>query len=83
MRRTSTSVQMFMETLYVERILEQGGMETCEAAPTPGTYALKRGKAELAEALIMPEEHQQYRKLVGQLLWLSNLRLDIMYAIKE
>ena len=29
------------------------------------------------------EERQQYRKLVGQLLWLSNLRVDIMYAIKE
>ena len=82
MRRTSTSVQMFMETSYVDRILELAGMATCKAAPTPGTDALKRGTAELAEPL-SPEEHQQYRKLVGQLLWLSNLRMDIMYAIKE
>ena len=43
---------------------------------------LKKGKAELAGAL-SPEEHQQYRKLVGQLLWLCNLRMDIMYAVKE
>ena len=57
-------------------------MKTCKAAPTPGTDALKKGKAELAEAL-SPEEHQQYRKLVGQLLWLCNLRMDIMYAVKE
>ena len=82
MRRTSTSVQMFMETSYVDRILELAGMATCKAAPTPGTDALKRGTAELAKPL-SPEEHQQYRKLVGQLLWLSNLRMDIMYAIKE
>ena len=82
MRRTSTSVQMFMETSYVDGILELTGMATCKAAPTPGTDALKRGTAELAEPL-SPEEHQQYRKLVGQLLWLSNLRMDIMYAIKE
>ena len=82
MRRTSTSAQMFMETSYVDRIPELAGMATCKAAPTPGTDALKRGTAELAEPL-SPEEHQQYRKLVGQLLWLSNLRMDIMYAIKE
>ena len=81
MRRTSTSVQMFMETSYVDRILELAGMSTCKAAPTPGTDALKRRTAELAEPL-SPEEHQQYRKLVGQLLWLS-MRMDIMYAIKE
>ena len=66
MRRTSTSAQMFMETSYVDRILELAGMSTCKAAPTPGTDALKRGTAELAEPL-SPEEHQQYRKLVGQL----------------
>ena len=80
MRRTSTSVHMFMETSYVDRILELAGMSTCKAAPTPGTDALRRGTAELAEPL-SPEEHQQYRKPVGQLLWLSNLR--IMYAIEE
>ena len=71
-----------METSCVDRILELAGMATCKAAPTPGTDALKRGTAELAEPL-SPEEHQQYCKLVGQLLWLSNLRIDIMYAIKE
>ena len=59
-RRTSTSVQMFMETSYVDRILELTGASTCKAAPTPGTDALKRGTAELAEPL-SPEEHQQYR----------------------
>ena len=81
-RRTSTSVEMFMETSYIDSILEQAGMKTCKAAPTPGTDALKKGKAELAEAL-SPEERQQYRKLVGQLLWLCNLRMDIMCAVKE
>ena len=81
-QRTSTSVEMFMETSYIDRILEQAGTKTCKAAPTPGTDALKKGKAELAAA-VSPEEHQQYRKLVGQLLWLCNLRMDIMCAVKE
>ena len=75
-------VQMFMETSYVDRILELAGMATCKAAPTPGADALERGTVEVAEPL-SPEEHQQYRKLVGQLLWLNNLRMDIMYAIRE
>ena len=30
MRRTSTSVEMFMETWYIDRILEQAGMKTCK-----------------------------------------------------
>ncbi|CAE7465547.1 unnamed protein product, partial [Symbiodinium pilosum] len=80
-RQTSTSVEMFMETSYIDRILEQASMKTCKAAPTPGTDALKKGKAELAKAL-SPEE-QQYRKLVGQLLWLCNLRMDIMCEVEE
>ena len=71
-----------METSYIDSILEQAGTKTCKAAPTPGTDALKKGKAELAEAL-SPEERQQYRKLVGQLPWLCNLRMDIMCAVKE
>ena len=81
-QRTSTSLEMFMETSYINRILEQAGVKTCKAAPNPGTDALKKGKVELAEA-VSPEEHQQYRKLVGQLLWLCNLRMDIMCAVKE
>ena len=82
MQRTSTPAQMFLETSYADRILELAVMSTCKDAPTPGTDPLKRGAAELAEPL-SPEAHRQYRKLVGQLLWLSNLRGDITYAIKE
>ena len=63
---------MFMETSYVDRILESAGMSTCKVAPTPGTDALKRGAAELAEPL-PPENHQRYRKLVGQLLMVEQL----------
>ena len=48
LRRTSISVEMPMETSYVDCILEQAGMKTCKAAPTPGTDALKKSKAELS-----------------------------------
>ena len=82
MQRTSTSVEMFMETSHIDCILEQASGKTCRAAPTPGTDALKKGKAKLAEALL-PEEHQQCRKPVGQLLGLCNLRMDVMCAVRE
>ncbi|CAE7254846.1 RE2 [Symbiodinium natans] len=59
----------------------EAGMSTCKPAPSPGTDALKK-VSETAEAL-NPEEHKRYRKLVGQLLWMCNLRMDIMYAVKE
>ena len=36
-----------------------------------------------AQDALTPQEHQQYRKLVGQLWWMGNLRMDIMHAIKE
>ena len=62
-----------METSYVDRILEQAGMNNCKAAPTTGTDALKKGKAELVDPL-PTEEQQHHRKLVGLLLWLRNLR---------
>eukprot|EP00971_Amphidinium_carterae_P007530 149424-Amphidinium_carterae.1 len=29
------------------------------------------------------EQHSQYRTTVGQLLWVSQLRADIAYAVKE
>ena len=47
MRRTSTSVEMFMQTSYIDRILEQAGVKTCRAAPTPGTDASKRARPNL------------------------------------
>ncbi|CAE7439381.1 RE2 [Symbiodinium natans] len=81
MRRTPTSVEMYMSATYVEGMLAEAGMSTCKPAPSPGTDALKK-VSETAEAL-NPEEHKRYRKLVGQLLWMCNLRMDIMYAVKE
>ena len=47
---------------------------------TPGADTLKtKGVAEPLDV----EQHKKYRRLVGQLLWLCNVRCDVMYAVKE
>ena len=48
---------------YVDIILEEAGMTTCNPAPTPGVSHMK-GAAE-DEAPLDHEQHKQYRRLVG------------------
>ena len=50
-------------------------------AVTPGTDTLRKS-VEDAEPL-STEDHKRYRRIVGKLLWLTNVRNDIMFAIKE
>ena len=71
-RRTSEAIELSMSPTYVEKIMET--METCRTVTTPGTDPWK--KVTDSEQ-VSPEMHKLYRKVVGQLLWLSNLRADI------
>ena len=70
-----------MDDQYVDKMLEESDLLTCRSATTPGNDTLRKKVEE--EELLSPEEHKQYRKLVGQLLWLSPVRPDITYAVKE
>ena len=55
-------------------------MQTCKSVTTPWVDTLKKVTN---SDQVSPETHKLYRRVVGQLLWLSNLRCDIMYAVKE
>ena len=55
-------------------------MSACKPAAAPGTDTLR--KAQEAQPL-SAEDHKKYRRVVGQLLWLCNVRPDIMFAVKE
>ena len=61
-------------------MLEQLDMLKCRHAATPGTYSLRKliDSEELSR-----EDHRLYRRIVGQLLWLSSIRPDIQFAVKE
>ena len=63
-------------------MLETLGLSTCKAAKTPGSDNLKKHFDGSDELLDKPE-HKTYRTCVGKLLWLSNIRPDISFAVKE
>ena len=69
-----------MDGSYIAKILE-ASLEKCRPALTPGTDTLKR-QVESEEEL-NKEDHATYRKIVGQLLWLTPVRPDIAYGVKE
>ena len=55
-------------------------MSTCKPAAAPGADTLRN--AQEAQPL-SAEDHSRYRRAVGQLSWLSNVRPDIMFAVKK
>ena len=61
-------------------MLELYGLKQCRPALATGTDALRK---QLDCGPLDPEDHKRYRRAVGQLLWLSSVRPDIMYAVKE
>ena len=79
--RREDSVEISMSTSYVDKMLDEMDMKTCSPSNTPGTDALRK-KME-SEELLSEHDHKRYRRVVGQLLWLSSIRPDIQYSVKE
>ena len=79
-RRTGDFIELSMSESYVENIVKELDLLNAKPALTPGTDTLKtKGVSEP----LSKDEHKRYRRLVGQLLWLCNVRCDIMFAVKE
>ena len=70
-----------MDSTYVAKILDEAEMTKCRVANTPGNEALKKKVEDEHE--LDREAHKAYRKLVGQLLWLTPVRPNIAYAVRE
>ena len=69
---------------YTTKILEAFSHTDCKprlVPGDPGNFVLDQ-KTRDSEPL-NAKEHKLYRRLVGQCLWLSNVRRDIAYAVKE
>ena len=79
--RREDSIEMSKATSYIGKMLEQLDILKCRHAATPGTGSLR--KLTDSEELLSPEDHRLYRRIVGQLLWLSSIRPDIQFAVKE
>ena len=74
-------IDISLNNNYVDIILEESGMTTCNPAPSPGAPHMK-GTAE-DEALLDQEQHKRYRRLVGKIQWVAYTRPDISYEAKE
>ena len=79
--RSHDSIFIGMDDAYVAKILAEANMSSCRPANTPGTDALKRTVEEEEELDAL--SHREYRKVVGQLLWLTTVRPDLAYAVKD
>ena len=79
-RRTADSCELYMKPEYIDSMLQLYNMSACKPVAAPGTDTLR--KAQEAQPL-SAEDHKKYRRVVGQLLWLCNVRPDIMFAVKE
>ena len=66
---------------YVDIILADLGMNTCNPAPSPGVPHMN-GAAE-GEAPLDQEQHKRHRRRVGKIQWLAHTRPDISYGAKE
>eukprot|EP00971_Amphidinium_carterae_P132990 2633531-Amphidinium_carterae.4 len=53
-------------------------MEKCNRSTTPGNK-----KPPIAAHPLDKEQHSMYRTAVGQLLWISQLRVDVAFAVTE
>ncbi|KAK8916713.1 hypothetical protein KSP39_PZI022778 [Platanthera zijinensis] len=62
---------------YIEKVLEKYGMKECKPAQTPmatGTKLLKNG-------VFQPANEANYRSLIGSLIYITNTRPDVEYAV--
>eukprot|EP00971_Amphidinium_carterae_P132877 2631243-Amphidinium_carterae.3 len=60
------------------KILKAYTMDKCNPSTTLG-----KKKPPIAAQPLDKEQHSMYRTAVGQLLWVSQLRVDIAFAVKE
>eukprot|EP00971_Amphidinium_carterae_P288876 5735993-Amphidinium_carterae.1 len=72
------SIHLSFSPQYYGKFLKPHNMERCNSTTTPGSK-----KPPIKGTPLNKEQHSQYRTTVGQLLWVSQLRTDIAYAVKE
>ena len=70
-----------MPASYVDKILDEYDPLQCKVSPVPANESLRK-KIESEEPL-SAVEHRKYRRIVGQLLWLSSIRPDIQYTLSR
>ena len=73
-------MKLSLEDDYIDNILKESNMTTCNAAPAPGISHPKTTIED--ETALDPEQHSADRRLVGKTQWLAYTRPDISYGAK-
>ena len=76
---TGDSIQLRPMLGHIEELLKEQGLSTGPAAAAPGTPDKKStsGVSELTY-----EEARNYRRVVGQLMWLTPAKPDINFVVE-
>ncbi|GJR19377.1 retrovirus-related pol polyprotein from transposon TNT 1-94 [Tanacetum coccineum] len=64
------------QSKYILDILKRFGMENCDTVPTP---MVEQAKLKL-DLVRKPDDHTDYRIMIGSLMYLTSSRPDIMFA---
>lgn len=64
---------------YTKSVLKKFGFSDCKSTNTPG-YGPELSNKQPEDTVLSAEDTQTYQSIVGCLIYLTNLRYDIMYA---
>eukprot|EP00971_Amphidinium_carterae_P159615 3164479-Amphidinium_carterae.3 len=70
------TINLSFSPQYFNKILKAYNLDKCKPSTVPGN----KKPPIAAEPL---DKHSMYRTAVGQLLWVSQLRADVAFAVKE
>ncbi|KAJ0801006.1 putative RNA-directed DNA polymerase [Helianthus annuus] len=70
---------MLSQQKYARGLLDKFKMMNCKAVSTPMEYGIRLSKQDPEEEM----DSHLYRSLVGSLMYLTNTRLDIMFAVNK
>eukprot|EP00971_Amphidinium_carterae_P068760 1361587-Amphidinium_carterae.1 len=72
------TINLSFSKQYFNKILKAYNLEKCKPSTIPGNK-----KPPIAAEPLTKEQHSMYRTAVGQLLWVSQLRADIDFAVTQ
>ena len=82
LRHNGEGVELLPALNYIEELLEEHHLHNARPATTPGTKQLKAEIGDGVSELTSPDA-TMYRRAVGKLMWLTPIRPDINYSVKE
>ena len=78
------SISLYLPPAYFHKLFKMYGMEHCKACSTTGDkLAQSTDPADPINQALDPARHRLYRTAVGKLLWVTPVRPDISFAVKE